>query len=28
MIGIYDLIGVGWLIRRSRNPSVKDMTDA
>lgn len=27
MIGIYDLIGVGWLIRRSRNPSVKDMTD-
>jgi dolichol-phosphate mannosyltransferase len=28
MIGIYDLIGVGWLIRRSRNPGVKDMTDA
>ncbi len=28
MIGIYDLIGVGWLIRRSRNPRVKDMTDA
>jgi len=28
MIGIYDLIGVGWLIRRSRNPVVKDITDA
>ncbi len=28
MIGIYDLIGVGWLIRRSRNPGVKDLTDA
>lgn len=28
MIGIYDLIGVGWLIRRSRNPRVKDITDA
>ena len=27
MIGIYDLIGVGWLIRRSRNPDTKDMTD-
>lgn len=24
MIGIYDLIGVGWLIRRSRNPGVKE----
>lgn len=28
MIGIYDLIGVGWLIRRSRNPGVEDLTDA
>ncbi len=28
MIGIYDLIGVGWLIRRSRNPGIKDITDA
>ena len=28
MIGVYDLIGVGWLIRRSRNPQVKDLTDA
>ena len=27
MIGIYDLIGVGWLIRRSRNPGVKELTD-
>jgi len=27
MIGIYDLIGVGWLIRRSRNPGIKDLTD-
>lgn len=24
VIGIYDLIGVGWLIRRSRNPGVKE----
>lgn len=25
MIGIYDLIGVGWLIRRSRNPGMKEV---
>lgn len=28
MIGIYDLIGVGWLIRRSRNPGVEEVKNA